>query len=137
MKLDHVGIAVTSIEEAARLYAEGLGLERLALEEVSEQGVRILKLDAGNTHLELLEPLAAGEGPIAKFLDKRGPGIHHICLAVEDIRAAAARLQTLGFRALSEEPQPGADGCEVMFLHPKDTHGTLIELSQPPRDATQ
>ena len=131
MELDHIGIAVHEIEAAAKLYADGLGMPRLGVEVVQSQGVRVLKLDAGNTHVELLEPLTAGEGPIGKFLSSRGPGIHHVCLRVEDIREAAARLAALGYRALSAEPQPGADGCLVLFLHPKDTYGTLVELSQP------
>ena len=132
MRLNHVAIAVPSIEAVLPLWAGVLGLTALSAEEVPEQGVRVQKLDTGNTHVELLEPLVAGEGPIGKHIDKRGAGIHHLCFQVDDIDAAAERLKGSGYRALSDEPQPGADGARVLFLHPKDTGGTLIELAWYP-----
>ncbi|MGE0431229.1 MAG: methylmalonyl-CoA epimerase [Planctomycetota bacterium] len=132
MRLDHVAIAVPSIDAVLPLWAGVLGLAPLELEDVPEQGVRVKKLDTGNTHIELLEPLVAGEGPIGKHIDKRGAGIHHICFRVDDIDAAATRLKAAGYRALSDEPQPGANGARVLFLHPKDTGGTLIELAWYP-----
>jgi methylmalonyl-CoA epimerase len=131
MEIDHIGIAVHSLDDGAKLYGDGIGLPRLGVERVEDQGVDVLKLDTGNTHIELLQPCEPGVGPIGKFLEKRGPGIHHICFRVPDIRAAAANLRALGYRTLSDEPTPGADDCLVMFLHPKDAGGTLIELSQP------
>jgi methylmalonyl-CoA epimerase len=130
MKLDHIGIAVHSIADGAGLY-ETLGLELTGTEEVPEQGVRVGFLQLGEPRIELLEPLGP-ESPIARHLELRGPGIHHICIGVEDIRAAMARLSDAGYRLLSEEPEPGAHGCQVCFVHPKSAGGVLIELSQPP-----
>lgn len=135
--LDHIGIAVTSIDEGAKFYAAGLGLREISREVVAEQQVRVLKLDTGNTHVELLEPLEPGAGPIGKFLATRGPGIHHLCFRVSDVVAMSQKLVAEGYRALSEAPQPGANGCSVIFLHPKDTFGTLIELSQLPAAAAE
>jgi methylmalonyl-CoA/ethylmalonyl-CoA epimerase len=130
LKLDHIGIAVHSISEGARLY-EALGLELSGIEEVTEQGVRVGFLALGEPRIELLEPLGPSS-PIAHHLDRRGPGIHHICIGVVDIRAAMARLSDAGFRLLSDEPEAGAHGCQVCFVHPSSAGGVLIELSQPP-----
>lgn len=127
-ELDHIGIAVESIAERAGLY-EALGLQVEGVEEVPEQGVRVAFLPIGDTRLELLEPTGP-ESPVARHLARRGPGLHHICLRVPDIRAAMARLVEEGCQLLSEEPQLGADGCLVCFVHPKSTGGVLLELSQ-------
>lgn len=129
MKLDHIGIAVRSIAEGAALY-EALGLDLDGIEEVTEQGVRVGFIPLGETRLELLEPLGP-DSPIAKHLDRRGPGLHHICLGVKDIRGAMTRLRGAGYRLLSDEPERGAHGCLVCFVHPKSAGGVLIELSQP------
>jgi len=130
--LDHVGIAVRSIAEALRFY-EALGLRLEGEEEVAGQAVRVAFLPLGSTRLELLEP-ASPESPIARHLDRRGPGLHHLCVSVPDIRSAMAQLAGAGFELLSDEPQPGAHGCQVCFVHPKSAGGVLIELSQPPAD---
>ena len=126
--LDHIGIAVESIAEGRRLY-EALGLAVEGEEEVSAQGVRVAFLPMGDGRLELLEPMTP-DSPIARHLEKRGPGLHHICLRVEDIRRSMADLRERGFELLSEEPQPGAHGCLVAFVHPRSTGGVLLELSQ-------
>ena len=129
-KLDHIGIAVHSIDEGAGIY-QALGIVLTDTEEVAEQGVRVGFIPLGDTQLELLEPLGP-DSPIARHLERRGPGLHHICVRVGDIRASMARLADAGYRLLSEEPQPGAHGCLVCFVHPKDAGGVLIELSQSP-----
>ena len=126
--LDHIGIAVESIDERLAMY-EALGLEATAFEVVEEQGVRVAFLPVGESRLELLEPTGPAS-PIARHLERRGPGMHHICLRVTDIRRTMARLSAQGFKLLSEEPQVGAHDCLVCFVHPKSTGGVLLELSQ-------
>ena len=128
-ELDHIGIAVSDLDEAASFY-RALGIELAGTEEVPGQGVRVGFLPLGRPALELLEPLGESS-PIARHLERRGPGLHHICLRVSDIRSAMARLRDQGYRLLSEEPQSGAHGCLVCFVHPKSTGGVLLELSQP------
>lgn len=132
LELDHIGIAVASVDDGAAFY-RALGLELEGVEEVPEQKVKVGFLPIGDTRLELLEPTAS-DSPVAGFLDKRGPGLHHICVRVDDIRAAMARLREQGYRLLSEEPQAGAHGCLVCFVHPRSARGVLLELSQPPDD---
>ena len=127
--LDHIGIAIESIDDGLDIY-EALGLEVEAIEVVPEQGVRVALLPVGDSRLELLEPTGP-DSPIARHLERRGPGLHHICLRVPDIRAAMENLSRQGCTLLSEEPQPGANGCLVCFVHPKSTGGVLLELSQP------
>ena len=126
--LDHIGIAVESIDEQLGLF-EALGLEVEGYDEVPEQGVRVAFLPVGDSRLELLEPTGP-DTPIARHLERRGPGLHHICLRVPDIKAAMVRLSGQGHTLLSEEPQLGADGDLVCFVHPKSTGGVLLELSQ-------
>jgi methylmalonyl-CoA/ethylmalonyl-CoA epimerase len=128
-KLDHLGIAVESLADGVRFY-EALGLELEGVEEVADQGVRVGFLEVGDARLELLEPTGDGS-PIARHLERRGPGLHHVCLRVDDIRAAMAALRKQGYQLLSDEPQAGAHGCLVCFVHPKSTGGVLLELSQP------
>ena len=127
--LDHVGIAVSSIDEGAEIYRK-LGLEVTAIETVEGQGVNVGFIPVGDTQVELLEPLGP-DSPIARHMEKRGPGLHHLCFRVTDIRAAMSQLRDSGFRLLSEEPQLGAHDCLVCFIHPKSAGGVLIELSQP------
>jgi methylmalonyl-CoA/ethylmalonyl-CoA epimerase len=127
--LDHIGIAVHSIAEGRRLY-EALGLTVEGEEVVPGQGVRVAFLPVGDGRLELLEPTTP-DSPIARHLEKRGPGLHHISLRVADIRVAMANLRERGFELLSEEPQSGAHGCLVAFIHPRSTGGVLLELTQP------
>lgn len=126
-KLDHIGIAVRSLD-AATIY-QALGLEVEHVETVETQGVRTAFLSVGDSNLELLEPTSEAS-PIAKFIEKRGEGIHHICLRVDDIEAHLARLKERGFRLINEAPVPGAHGCRVAFLHPAAGNGVLIELSE-------
>lgn len=127
-RLDHVGIAVTSIETALGVY-EALGLAVTRRERVESQGVSTAFLPVGGTRLELLEPTGP-DSPIAKVLAKRGPGVHHVCFSVGDLEDALAHLKARGFRLVHETPVPGADGRRVAFLHPSAGHGVLIELSE-------
>src|SRR5918992_514583 len=127
--LDHVGIAVRNLEEALAFYRDALGLEIEAPEEVATQRVRAHFIPAGEAALELLEATAP-DSPIAKFVEKRGPGLHHITLRVGDIRAALARLKARGVRLIDEQPRPGAHGSLVAFIHPSAAHGVLVELKQ-------
>jgi methylmalonyl-CoA/ethylmalonyl-CoA epimerase len=128
----HIGIAVPSIAEARRLY-EALGLAVTAVEEVPAEEVRVALIPCGGTYLELLEP-TGDSSPIARFLARRGPGLHHVCLTTSDVHADDAQLREAGFRVLRPEPTRGAGGCWVQFVHPKSTGGVLLELSQPTDD---
>ena len=127
-RIDHVGIAVRSIEEAKGLY-EAMGLHVEAIEEVPHEGVRVALIPCGESRIELLEPMTE-DSPIAKFLEKKGPGIHHLCLGSSDVRSDDARLREGGYQVLRPEPTRGAGGCWVQFVHPKSTGGVLIELSE-------
>jgi methylmalonyl-CoA epimerase len=126
-RLDHIGIAVKSLD-AAKIY-EALGLTIEHIEAVETQGVRTAFLAAGDAMIELLEP-SGPQSTIAKIIEKRGEGIHHICFRVDDIEAQLARLQQQGYRLINESPVPGAHGCRVAFLHPAAGNGVLIELSE-------
>ncbi len=127
-KIDHIGIAVVSIDDALAVY-RALGLEEKHREEVPAQKVVTAFLPAGEGRIELLEPTSE-DSPVAKFLKKRGPGIHHICFAVRDIDATVTDLQQRGFRLIHSRPAPGADGKRIVFLHPDAGNGVLIELSE-------
>lgn len=129
MKIDHIGIATRQLKEATALWQDALGLEVDSTEEVGEQGARIAMLPIGETHIELLEPMSP-ESPIGKFLDKRGPGLHHIAIRVEDISVALRQLKEKGARLIDETPRIGAGGCLVAFIHPSSTNGVLLELVQ-------
>ncbi|MEO1085854.1 MAG: methylmalonyl-CoA epimerase [Acidobacteriota bacterium] len=129
-KIDHIGVAVHSIDEAKGFY-EALGLEIEEIEEVASEGVRVAMIPCGESRIELLEPTRP-DSPIQSFLDKRGPGIHHVCLGTDDIRGDDQKLRDHGARVLRPEPTIGAGGCEVQFIHPKSAGGVLLELSQPP-----
>jgi len=129
-RLDHVAIAVENLEEALKFYRDGLGLTFLETEVVEEQGVRVAKLSTGNTHIELLEPLSP-DTPVGKFIAKNGPGLHHICLGVENIVDNLALLKEQKTKLINEEPKIGAGGAQIAFVHPKATGGVLLELSQP------
>lgn len=133
-ELDHVGIAVSSLSEGRKLY-DALGFQSMAEEVVASEKVKVGMFKLGNKcQIELLEPMGE-ESPIAKFLSKRGPGIHHICLRVKDLRQTLLRLKKENVRLINEEPRPGAHGCQVAFIHPSSTGGVLIELSQPPGES--
>ena len=129
--LDHIGIAVKDVAAALAFYRDALGLEIEPPEEVASQHVRAHFVPVGESKLELLEPTAP-ESAIARYLDKRGPGLHHITLRVEDIGAAIAQLKARGARLVDEAPRPGAEGSLIAFIHPAATHGVLIELKQAP-----
>ena len=129
MKVDHIGIATNTLDEALALWRDALGLQVDFTEEVTEQGVRIAMLPVGETHIELLEPLT-DTSPVGKFLQKRGPGIHHVAIRVTDIRASLASLKAKGTRLIDETPRRGAGGCLVAFVHPSSANGVLLELVQ-------
>ncbi|HEY0346936.1 MAG TPA: methylmalonyl-CoA epimerase, partial [Pyrinomonadaceae bacterium] len=133
--IDHIGIATNGIEEAAAAYRDALGIQVMETEEVSGQKVRVAMLPIGESRIELLEATSA-DSPISKFLAKRGPGIHHIALRVEDIRARLADLKSKGARLIDEEPRTGAGGCLVAFIHPSSTGGVLIELVESVAEKT-
>ncbi|REJ79919.1 MAG: methylmalonyl-CoA epimerase [Acidobacteria bacterium] len=126
--VDHIGIAVHSIEEARRFW-EDLGLEVAAIEEVAEEGVRVAMLPVGGTRIELLEPTRE-DSAIARFLATRGPGIHHVCMASDDVDDDDASLRAKGHRLIRDAPSPGAGGSRVQFIHPKSAGGVLVELAE-------
>ena len=127
--LDHVGIAVGDLQQAVAFYRDALGLAVEEPEEVTAQRVRAHFIPAGDAALELLEATSA-DSPIARYLERRGPGLHHITLRVDDIAAALARLRARGIRLIDEQPRPGAHGSLVAFIHPASAHGVLVELKQ-------
>ena len=129
--LDHIGIAVENLPDALAFYRDALGLHVEAPEDVVSQHVRAHFVPVGESNLELLEATAP-ESAIAKYVGKRGPGIHHITLRVDDIRAALAQLKSRGVRLVDEEPRPGAEGALVAFIHPSAAHGVLVELKEKP-----
>ena len=129
MKIDHLGIATRGIDEALKFWENALGLEQTHTEVVEEQKVRVAMLPLGETRIELLEPTSE-DSPISKFLEKRGGGIHHIAVEVEDIKASLAKLKSQGMRLIDESPRIGAEGCLIAFVHPSSTSGVLLELIQ-------
>jgi methylmalonyl-CoA/ethylmalonyl-CoA epimerase len=129
LKIDHLGIAVRSIAEARKLFQDILGLTFEDTETVAEQKVTTAFFPVGDSEVELLESTSP-DGPIAKHLEKRGEGIQHIAFRVENLEEALAELKEMGVRLIDEEPRKGAGGAKIAFLHPKDTHGVLIELSE-------
>ncbi|MBI3073602.1 MAG: methylmalonyl-CoA epimerase [Deltaproteobacteria bacterium] len=131
-RIDHIGIAVRDLDKAVALYRDTLGLKSLGLETVESEGVRVALLEVGESRIELLTPLKPGEGPIGKFLEARGEGVHHVCLGVEGIGKSIAALTEVGLPFVGAAPRLGAHGCMVAFLHPKATCGVLIELSERP-----
>ncbi len=128
-KIEHLGIAVKNLKESNALFARLFGTPHYKTEEVASEGVKTSFFKAGPNKIELLEATHP-DSPIAKFIEKKGEGIHHIAFDVEDIRAEIARLKAEGFTVLNEEPKMGADNKWVAFLHPKTTNGVLIELCQ-------
>ena len=134
MKLDHSGLAVKSIAQARKFYENGLGLgSEPAIELVAGEKVRVLKVIVEpGIHIELLEPTSP-DSPVAKFIEKRGEGMHHLSFRVDDIAAATQRMIEKGFAPLWDAPRPGAGGCLVNFFHPRLAHGVLTELAQPPK----
>lgn len=129
--LHHIGIAVRSITEALPRWTEDLGLRLLSVEEVPTEKVRVAVLMAGTTRIELLEPLTP-DSPLAGFLAKRGPGIHHLAFQVGDCQQKITSLQALGAPMLSNSPNPGAHGCQIAFVHPRYLGGVLAEFVEDP-----
>ena len=128
-KIQHLGVAVGSIEDALSFWRDGLGLELHEIEVVEDQGVRVAMLPIGESRIELLE--ATGEDtPVGKFIAKRGAGIHHLCIEVENVAAKLAELKAKNVRLIDEQPRIGAGGALVAFVHPASIGGVLIELTQ-------
>ncbi|MES2063248.1 MAG: methylmalonyl-CoA epimerase [Bacteroidota bacterium] len=128
-KIEHIGIAVNSVKHAGAVYEKLLGTSVYKIEEVASEGVKTAFLQTGPNKIELLEATNP-DSPIAKFIEKRGEGMHHIAFEVTDIKAEMERLKAEGFILLNDEPKPGADNKLVCFVHPKGTNGVLIELCQ-------
>ena len=129
-RLDHIAIAVPDLEEAIRRFASDLGLTLAGREDVEAAKTTTAFLPVPGTKIELVHPLR-GEGPIAKYLEQKGGGLHHLCFETDDIEGDVARLKALGYRFLTDAPTPGAHGKRVIFIHPKSAGGVLIELAQP------
>lgn len=126
-RIAHLGIAVRAVDEMLPFYRDVLGMTPVPLDD--SDGARIAGLDTGGSLVELLEPQTPGS-PIAKFLERRGPGLHHICFAVEDLDGALERCRAAGVRLIDETPRVGAEGKRIAFLHPSSTGGVLIELTE-------
>ena len=127
MKIEHIGIATNGIEDALQFWRDALGLAVVATEEVEDQDVRVAMLPVGETRIELLEATNA-DSPFAKSVAKRGAGVHHIAVRVDDIRETLERLKKNGTRLIDDEPRVGADGCLIAFIHPSSAGGVLVEL---------
>jgi len=128
-QIDHLGIAVESLERAAGFYRDVLGLKPEGPEEVADQQVRLMFFRLGEVRIELLEPTAA-DSPIARFLQKRGPGLHHVAYRVADLPAALRELAAAGVPLIDDRPRQGAGGMQIAFIHPRATGGVLTELCQ-------
>lgn len=129
MKINHLGIATKGIDEALAFWSDALGLENVHTEVVEDQKVRVAMLPIGESRVELLEPTSE-DSPISKFLEKRGGGIHHIAVEVDDIEASLSQLKAKGMRLIDDAPRIGAEGCLVAFVHPSSANGVLLELVQ-------
>ncbi|GAB4264870.1 MULTISPECIES: VOC family protein [Deferrisoma] len=128
-KINHIGIAVRDIEEAAAFYTKHLGLELGGVEEVADQKVKVAFLPIGEVRLELVQPTSP-DSPVAKFLEKNGPGFHHIAYQVDDVAAEVERLKAEGVRMVDQTPRTGAHNTRIAFVHPKSSGGVLTELVQ-------
>jgi methylmalonyl-CoA/ethylmalonyl-CoA epimerase len=133
-KINHLGIAVHSLDSAEPFYRDILGMRSSGREEVAEQKVRVAFFDLGESRIELLEPTAANS-PIARFLERRGPGLHHIAYECTHLRAELDRLAAQGVRLIDREPRRGAHGMSIAFIHPKASGGVLTELCEPAAEA--
>ena len=129
--IEHIGIAVKSLDESIKFYEDILGLKCYAIEEVEDQKVKTAFFQIGQTKIELLESTDP-EGPIGKFIEKRGEGIHHIAYAAKDLKSSLNELKTKGIKLIDENPSEGAEGMNIAFLHPKATFGVLTELCEKP-----
>jgi methylmalonyl-CoA epimerase len=128
--IDHVGIAVKSIDEAKKFWVDTLGLKLSRIEDVPEQKVRVAILKAGETTIELLEPTSP-DSPIQRFIEKRGEGLHHLTLATDKLAERLQKLKSANIALIDEQPRTGAGGVDIAFLHPKSAHGVLVELCEP------
>ncbi len=128
-RISHIGIAVKSIEESSKIFSALLNAEREGTETVPDQKVRLAIYHVGDASLELTEPTSP-DSPIAKFIEKRGEGVHHLSIEVDDIKAELTRLRAAGFQLIDERPRKGAGGTSIAFIHPKSTNGILVELCQ-------
>ena len=128
-KIDHIGIAVKSIEEARKFYEDILGMTVTEIEEIPDQKVKVAFIPSGDSELELLQSTDP-QGPIAKYIEAKGQGIQHIALRVDDIEQTLADLKDKGVRLIDEKPRIGAGGAKIAFIHPKATFGTLVEICQ-------
>jgi methylmalonyl-CoA epimerase len=133
-QIDHVGMAVEDLDRALALYQDALDMELVHRETVEEQGVEAVLLDVGEGHVELLRPLGP-ETAVGKFLDRRGPGLHHVAYRVADVEQTLAKLSAAGLRLIDEHPRTGIRGSRVAFLHPGSTGGVLTEIVQPAPEA--
>ena len=129
-RIDHIGVAVSSIEDSIGLYRDSFEMAEQHRETVEEQGVKAVLLEVGEGHIELIEPLSPESG-VAKFIEKNGEGMHHVAYQTDDIDAALEKVRTAGLRLIDEEPRIGIRGSRVAFLHPKATGGVLTELVEP------
>ena len=129
-RIDHIGVAVEDLDAAIELYSKGFKMAVQHRETVEEQGVEAVLLEVGDGHVELLRPLSPDTG-VGRFLERHGPGMHHVAYATDDIEAAIAAVRAFGLRLIDEEPRRGIRGSRVAFLHPKATGGVLTELVQP------
>ena len=132
-KIHHLGYAVEDLQAASRFYRERFGADPSEPEEVEEQGIVAAMFGVGESRIELVQPTRP-DSPVGKFLEKRGEGFHHVAYEVEDIEAALEDLKRGGVELIDEEPHVGAGGTRMAFIHPKDAHGVLTELVEPPRD---
>jgi methylmalonyl-CoA epimerase len=130
--IDHIGIAVSNLQESLSFWETSLGIELHGIEEVAEQNVRTAFLPVGDTEIELLEPTSA-DSSVARFIEKHGEGLHHIAIRVDDIEAALAEMKAKGIQLIDEKPRNGASGARIAFVHPKATHGVLLELCERKR----
>ena len=128
-EVEHIGIAVQELEDAKKIYCDILGLELTDEKTLPERGVKVAFLETGNTKVELLEGIG-DESPVSKFVQRKGPGVHHLCFEVADIKRVMNELEAAGVRLIDEEPRMGAEGKLVAFLHPKSASGVLIELTE-------
>ena len=132
-RIDHIAIAVNDIDDVARFYTDTLKLDLSGVEVVTGQKAKVGFLKIGESNIELVQP-ASDDSPLVKFLETRGPGIHHICLEVDDIQGEVEELKKRGARMIDEKPRPGAHKTQVAFIHPKSSGGVLIELNELPED---
>lgn len=132
-KIEHIGIAVRSLEASNRLFSKLLGKEPYKIETVESEGVRTSFFEVGGVKIELLEAIRS-DSPIAKFIEKKGEGVHHLAFAVNDIKESVSKREADGFAMINAQPKDGADNKLIAFLHPKSTNGVLVEMCQEKKD---